>query len=89
VSVVWKEETVVFVRDRVRVERTALGIVGGQNKVVEAVQDEARFEFFSGFCRKLRAPHREARPSVRLCVGPSLLAVFSNITTSSLVAAFS
>jgi len=29
------------VRDRVRVERTALGIVGGQNKVVEAVQDEA------------------------------------------------
>ena len=28
-------------RDRVRVERTALGIVGGQNKVVEAVQDEA------------------------------------------------
>ena len=41
VSVVWKEETVVFVRNRVRVERTALGIVGGQNKVVEAVQDEA------------------------------------------------
>ena len=40
-SVVWKEETVVFVRDRVRVERTALGIAGGQNKVVEAVQDEA------------------------------------------------
>ena len=28
-------------RDRVRVERTALGIAGGQNKVVEAVQDEA------------------------------------------------
>ena len=28
-------------RDRVRVERTALGIVGGQNEVVEAVQDEA------------------------------------------------
>jgi hypothetical protein len=28
VSVVWKEETVLFVRDRVRVERTALGIVG-------------------------------------------------------------
>jgi hypothetical protein len=25
VSVVWKEETVVLVRDRVRVERTALG----------------------------------------------------------------
>jgi hypothetical protein len=41
VSVVWKEETAVFVRDRVRVERTALGIAGGQNKVVEAVQDEA------------------------------------------------
>ena len=40
-SVVWKEETVVFVRDRARVERTALGIVGGQNEVVEAVQDEA------------------------------------------------
>ena len=39
--VVWKEETVVFVRGRVRVERTALGIAGGQNKVVEAVQDEA------------------------------------------------
>ena len=37
VPVVWKEETVVFVRDRVRVERTALGIVGGQSKVVEAV----------------------------------------------------
>ena len=37
---VWKEDTVVFVRDCVRVERTALGIVGGQNKVVEAV-DEA------------------------------------------------
>jgi hypothetical protein len=41
VSVVWKEETVVFVRDRVRVERTALGIVGRQIKVVEAAQDEA------------------------------------------------
>ena len=41
VSVVWKEETVVFVRGRVRVERAALGIVGGQSKVVEAVQDEA------------------------------------------------
>ena len=40
-SGVSKEETLVFVRDRVRVERTALGIVGGQNKVVEAVQDEA------------------------------------------------
>ena len=39
-SVVWKEETVVFVRDRYRVERTALGIVGKHNKVVEAVQDE-------------------------------------------------
>jgi hypothetical protein len=38
---IWKEETVVFVRDRVRAERTALGIAGGQNKVVEAVQDEA------------------------------------------------
>jgi hypothetical protein len=31
----------VFVRDRARVERTALGIVGGQNEVVEAVQEEA------------------------------------------------
>jgi hypothetical protein len=41
VSVVWKEETLVFVRDRFRVERTALEISGGQNKVVEAVQDEA------------------------------------------------
>jgi hypothetical protein len=41
VPVVWKEETVVFVRDRVRVERTALGIAGGQSKVVEAAQDEA------------------------------------------------
>ena len=40
-SVVWKEEIAVFVRDRARVERTALGIAGGQNKVVEAVQDEA------------------------------------------------
>jgi hypothetical protein len=40
VPVVWKEETVVFVRDRARVERTALGIVGGQNEVVKAVQDE-------------------------------------------------
>ena len=30
-----------FVRNRVWVERTALGIAGGQNKVVEAVQDEA------------------------------------------------
>jgi hypothetical protein len=41
VSVVWKEKTVVFVRDRVRVERAALGIAGGQSKVVETVQDEA------------------------------------------------
>ena len=40
-SVVWKEETVVFVRGRVRVERTALEIAGGQSEVVEAVQDEA------------------------------------------------
>ena len=40
-SVVWKEEIVVFVCDRVRVERSALGIAGGQSKVVEAVQDEA------------------------------------------------
>ena len=31
-----------FLRYRVRVERTALGIAGGQNKVVEAAQDEAR-----------------------------------------------
>ena len=37
VSVVWKEETAVFMRDRVRVERTALEIAGGQRKVVEAV----------------------------------------------------
>ena len=36
-----KEETVVFVRDRVWVERTALGITSGQSKVVEAAQDEA------------------------------------------------
>ena len=41
VPVVWKEETLVFVRDRVRVERTALGIAGGQNKVVVAAQDIA------------------------------------------------
>jgi hypothetical protein len=41
VPVVWKEETVVFVRDRFRVERTALEIAGGQNEVVEAAQDEA------------------------------------------------
>jgi hypothetical protein len=41
VPAVWKEETVVFVRDRVWVERTALGIVGGQNEAVKAVQDEA------------------------------------------------
>jgi hypothetical protein len=41
VSVVWKEETAVFMRDRVRVERTVLGIAGGQNEVVEAIQDEA------------------------------------------------
>jgi hypothetical protein len=48
VSVVWKDETGVFVRNRVRVERTALEIAGGQNEVVEAVQDEAsptRFRF--------------------------------------------
>ena len=30
-----------LVRDRVRVERIALEIAGGQNEVVEAVQDEA------------------------------------------------
>ena len=41
VPAVWKEETVVFVRDRVRVERTSLEIAGGQIEVVEAVQDEA------------------------------------------------
>jgi hypothetical protein len=41
VSVVWKEETAVFVRDRFRVERTALEIDGGQKEVVKAVQDEA------------------------------------------------
>ena len=28
-------------RDRVRIEHTAFSVVGGQNKVVEAVQDEA------------------------------------------------
>jgi hypothetical protein len=32
---------VVFVREGVRVVRTALGIAGGQSEVVEAVQDEA------------------------------------------------
>jgi hypothetical protein len=37
VSVGWKEETAVFVCDRTRVERTALGIAGGQNEVAEAV----------------------------------------------------
>ena len=31
-SVVWKEETVVFARDRVQVERTALGIVGDKER---------------------------------------------------------
>jgi hypothetical protein len=41
VPIVWKEETLVFVRDLVRVERTALGIAGGQNEVVETAQDEA------------------------------------------------
>ena len=41
VPVVWKEETVVFVHDRARVERIALGIAKEQNEVVEAVQDEA------------------------------------------------
>ena len=41
ISAVRKEKTVVSVRDRFRVERTALGIAGGQNKVVEAAQDEA------------------------------------------------
>ena len=41
VPVVWKEETAVFVRDRVRVERTALEIAGGQNEVEKAIQDEA------------------------------------------------
>ena len=47
-SVVWKEETLVSARDRVRVERTNLEIARGQNEVVEAVQDEAsptRFRF--------------------------------------------
>jgi hypothetical protein len=34
VPVVWKEETVVFVRDRFRVERTALEIARGQNEIV-------------------------------------------------------
>jgi hypothetical protein len=41
------------VRDRVRVERTALGIVGGQNKVVEAVQDEASPTTESQFLEKV------------------------------------
>jgi hypothetical protein len=41
VSVVWKEETAVFVRGRVRVERAALEIAGEQIEVVEAAQDEA------------------------------------------------
>jgi hypothetical protein len=40
-SVVWKEVSEVFLRDRVRVERAALKIAGGQNEVVEAAQDEA------------------------------------------------
>jgi hypothetical protein len=35
------KKNVVFARDLVRVERTALGIAGGLNEVVEAVQDEA------------------------------------------------
>jgi hypothetical protein len=58
VPVVWKEDTVVFVRDRVWVERTALGIAGGQNKVVEAVQDEASPTalFFCG-CFLLTTPN--------------------------------
>ena len=30
-----------FARDRARVERAALEIAGGQNEVVEAVQDRA------------------------------------------------
>ena len=47
-SVVWIEETVVSVRDRVRVERAALGIAGGQNKVVEAAQDEASLTTLPG-----------------------------------------
>jgi hypothetical protein len=34
VPVVWKEETAVLVRERARVERTALGIAGGNNKAV-------------------------------------------------------
>jgi hypothetical protein len=41
-SIVWEEEPVVFMRDHVRIEHTAFRVVGGQNKVVEAVQDEAR-----------------------------------------------
>jgi hypothetical protein len=41
VSIVRKEETVVFVCDRVRGERTALEIAGGQSGIVEAAQDEA------------------------------------------------
>ena len=36
-----KKKLFFFVRGRVQVERTALGIAGGQSKVVEAVQDEA------------------------------------------------
>jgi hypothetical protein len=41
VSVVWKIDNVMFARDRVRVERTALEIAGGLNEVVEAALDEA------------------------------------------------
>jgi hypothetical protein len=59
VSVVWKEDTVVFVRDRVRVERTALGIVGGQNKVVEAVRARAEKALLAcscGFLQSINPP---------------------------------
>jgi len=39
--IVLEEETWVFMRDRVRIEHTVFRVFGGQNKVVEAVQDEA------------------------------------------------
>ena len=48
----------VFVRDRVRVERTALEIAGGQNEVVEAVQDEASPTPLHGEPPKAQEPGR-------------------------------
>jgi hypothetical protein len=40
-SIILKEESVVFMRDRVRIEHTAFRVAGGQSNVVEAAQDEA------------------------------------------------